>query len=421
MKKSYDALVLGGGVIGCATAFNLARLGAKVAVIEKGPQAGAGATSRSSACLRIHYSVPQNARLANHALHYFRNFRDRLQYSDADAGYTQSGHMLIGGDDELGETMRATVDSLAGLGFDTEMIDLSEARHLHPQLSLDGVKHIGWEPLSGYADPYLTTMSFKSAAQQLGATFLTGTEVTGLLMRDAEVLGVQSSEGGTTSDIYAGTTVSCLNIWTPSLSKWLGGYELPMRLEKHHLIAVRRQGGYMRDEADDEHTTALLPNVKCLMQESQPYFRAYDGGRSLLVGNNHPEHIEEVRSDCADDSDWDETVTMDQQAHCAGLAQQRFMGYDEAEIVHSWSGLYDVSDDWNPVLGPLDGVGGLVAGFGFSGHGFKLSPIVGEMLAAHALGEAMRPEHRDCDIADYGIRRFAGGSELRGVYHGAAS
>jgi glycine/D-amino acid oxidase-like deaminating enzyme len=310
------------------------------------------------------------------------------------------------------------------MGFDTHMINSSEAQHYHPQLSLDEVEHIGWEPLSGFADPYLTTMSFKRAAQQLGAEFLMETEVSGLLMRDAEVLGVQTSEGGTKSDIYAGTTVSCLNIWTPALSEWLGGYNLPMRLEKHHLIAVRAEGGYIHSPAEgttEKQAPAVLPNVKCLMQESQPYFRAYDGGKSLLVGNNHPQHIEEITSECADDSQWDETVTMDQQVHCAGLAQYRFMGYDDAQIVHSWSGLYDVSDDWNPVLGPLEGIQGLVAGFGFSGHGFKLSPIVGEMLAAEALGVAMPAEHRDCEIADYSIGRFEGGSELRGAYHGAAS
>ena len=76
MARAFDAIVLGGGVVGCATAFNLARRGASVAVIEKGSQVGCGMTARSSACLRLHYSIPENAAIARHALRYFQNYRE---------------------------------------------------------------------------------------------------------------------------------------------------------------------------------------------------------------------------------------------------------------------------------------------------------------------------------------------------------
>lgn len=200
------------------------------------------------------------------------------------------------------------------------------------------------------------------------------------------------------------------------------------RLEKHVLIAVRKSTdsvGYRHAlEADATDPSKILPNVKCLVQEdSQPYFRAYDGGRSLLVGNNNPSHTENIGNSCADDNEWDESVSIEHQIHCAGLAAGRFEGYDDAEVVHSWSGIYDVAEDWNPCLGPLDGVGGLIAAFGFSGHGFKLSPIVGQMLAAEALGggAAADAELGALDIRPYHVSRFATGGELRGVYHGAAS
>lgn len=179
-KKAYDVIVLGGGVIGCSTAFNLARLGARVAVVEKASQVAAGATSRSSACLRIHYSVHENAALANRAVGFFRNFGDELQCADADAGYIPSGHMLVGSGNKLGSQMRDTVLSMAAKGYNTKMICKDEARSLHPQLRLDdSVEHVGWEPDSGFADPYLTTNSFKQAAQALGVDFKLGCEATG--------------------------------------------------------------------------------------------------------------------------------------------------------------------------------------------------------------------------------------------------
>ena len=117
--------------------------------------------------------------------------------------------------------------------------------------------------------------------------------------------------------------------------------------------------------------------------------------------------------------DWDEAVTLDQQIHCAQIAQSRFRGYENAEIVQSWSGVYDVSNDWQPVLGNIPGIDGLVVAFGFSGHGFKLSPIIGQMLAAQVLGVDLY--FGGVDIRPYSITRFTEGAELQSQYHGAGS
>ena len=111
------------------------------------------------------------------------------------------------------------------------------------------------------------------------------------------------------------------------------------------------------------------------------------------------------------------------------LAARRFTGFGEAEIVSTWSGCYDVSPDWNPVLGALPGLDGLSVAFGFSGHGFKLSPVIGAMLAADALGTDVASTLGGCGLVDpsgeevslstYGIERFRQDRLLKGAYHGS--
>jgi glycine/D-amino acid oxidase-like deaminating enzyme len=82
-----------------------------------------------------------------------------------------------------------------------------------------------------------------------------------------------------------------------------------------------------------------------------------------------------------------------------------------AGLASSWTGVYDVTPDWNPVLGALPGIDGLHIAYGFSGHGFKLSPIVGRIVAQHALGLAA-----DFALEPYSLARFSGGRLLKGRY-----
>lgn len=393
-------------MIGCSTAFALAERGARVALLEAGSQPGTGATSRSSACIRTHYSVTPNAVMANHAIDFFQSFGHRLGDPTADAGFEQCGLLLVA-DDSLAGTMTSNIDQMRGLGIETETITRTAAQKLHPLVQTDDATAFGWEPNSGFADPHLTTSSFARAAKRLGATTVYNCKVTGLEVAGGALTGVTTAQHGR---FTAPITISCLNIWSqPTLGAWLGE-ELPVVAERHCLISLRAAGAPQRRPCG-----AILPMVKDLIQPAQPYFRPSSAGAELLVGDNHPDH----RRLEADPDHWDETVDTDQVVFCAEIAQARFPCYAEAAITSSWSGLYDVSPDFNPVLGRWPSLPGLSVAFGFSGHGFKLAPIVGQMLADDALG---LPElDNRCGIAQYSPGRFAAGKPLTGVYEGAAS
>jgi sarcosine oxidase subunit beta len=154
--------------------------------------------------------------------------------------------------------------------------------------------------------------------------------------------------------------------------------------------------------------TRNLPVLKDLASPGKLYMRSY-GGRQLLVGDgNEGETLATPDTEQAD-------VALDYVAEIGEQVAHRLPGFAEAGLAASWTGVYDVTPDWNPVLGPLPGIAGLQVAYGFSGHGFKLSPVIGRLMAQHALGLPT-----DLPLAPYAYERFAGGRLLTGLYGAGA-
>src|SRR4029453_7601365 len=134
--ERFDAIVIGGGVIGTSIACHLARLGAgRVLLLERG-ELGGGTTSQSSCIVRTHYSVPENVALAHAALDVFADFPRYLDDEDADCGLNRCGLMLIAPDGERATALRATLALQRGAGVRAEEIAATEALRIHPLLDL---------------------------------------------------------------------------------------------------------------------------------------------------------------------------------------------------------------------------------------------------------------------------------------------
>lgn len=388
--ESHDAIVIGGGVIGVSIAYHLARLGCRdVLLLERG-QLGGGTTAQSSCIVRTHYSVPENVALAQRCLAVFRDFAGYLGDPEADSGFTRCGLMIVAGAGPRADALRDTLAVARAEGVDAREIAHDEARHILPLLQLDDIAAIGWEPESGYADAYLTLTAFARNARRLGAVLREGVAVTGLV-RDAAgcVTGVATARG----PIGAGVVISAQNIWSRELAAWTG-VALPLTLSRHAVFTLEGPTPYARG----------LPVLKDLASPGKLYMRGY-GGRQLLVGDgNDGETISAPDTEQAD-------VPLDYVAEIGEQVAHRMPAFAEAGLAASWTGVYDVTPDWNPVLGPLPGVPGLQVAYGFSGHGFKLSPVVGRLLAQSALGLPT-----DVPLAPYALDRFASGQLLAGRY-----
>lgn len=387
--ENFDAIVIGAGVIGSSVAYHLARLGCtKVLVLDR-TQIGAGTTSQSSGILRTHYSVIENVKLAQASWRVFNDFANYLSDDDASAGLVKCGYLIAAPEGPMLSPLRAALEAQQAQGIEVNFLGQSEAHNLLPIARFDDAALIGYEPEAGFADAYLVATSFARAARRLGVKIIEGVEVHKLLLEGGRVAGVETSQG----TFRAGTVISAQNIWARDIERWTG-IASPVVAERHSVLALEGPEAY----------TFQMPVYKDLGSPGMLYCRSY-GGKQMLVS----EGIVGETLPTPDNEQGD--ISMDYMAEVGSQVAERFPSYETAGIASSWTGVYDVTPDWNPVLGRLPDVPGLVVGYGFSGHGFKLSPAVGLVLAQSALG--LKTE---VDIAPYALERFRTGSLLTGKY-----
>ncbi len=389
MSETFDAIVIGAGVVGASTAFHLAKLGGlKVCVVDRG-QVCTGGTAKSCAIVRTHYSVPSNTALTVRSLAMFDAFPDWLDDAEADAGFVRSGYLILAPEGDFADRMRANLALQTGAGAETFVVSPAEALARHPLLNLNDVAVIAYEPKSGYADPYLTTSSFLRAARAKGVVVKTNCPVQSLITAGGRVTGVRTADG----DLQAPMVVSAVGPWTRALTDGIG-LDIPLEVSRHTVLTFKSTEPYGRE----------LPVIKDLTTANKMYFRPASGGVVLVGTGDHGDPVSDA--DAMDENVSDDFVLLQ-----GGQIGHRMAPFAAADLTASWVGAYDITPDWNPVLGPVPEVAGLHLAFGFSGHGFKLAPAVGLVLAQTALGHTA-----DVDITPYCLGRFAEGKLLVGAY-----
>jgi glycine/D-amino acid oxidase-like deaminating enzyme len=388
-SPAYDIIVIGAGAIGCSAAWHARSLGAKkVLLIDRGGIAE-GTSSQSSSILRTHYSVRENVELARRSWSVFTKFGEYLDDPQAECGLNRCGYLVVAADDERGEAVRASLAQQRTMGIEANEIDAKQAREILPLLNTDGLAIFGHEPEAGYADAYLTATAFARAARRLGVEVRQGEAVESLITEGSRVTGIRTKAGTYT----AGMVICVANVWTNRLIESSIGVSIPLVAERHEVVAFEAPQPYLPS----------YPVLKDMASESMVYARCY--GRSQLLASpglvGHATDPDERQAD----------VPLDIIATLGEQVAARLSSFDQAGVASTWTGLYDVTPDWNPVLGPLPGWQGLQVGFGFSGHGFKLSPAIGRLLAQSALGLPT-----EVPLAPYRYERFDEGALLIGRY-----
>ena len=387
--NNYDVIVIGAGVIGSSVAYHLARLGAKRVLVLERAQVGAGTTSQSSGILRTHYSVIENVELALASWQVFKHFAEYLGDEEASAGLVQCGYLIASPEGPKLDPLRQALAGQRSRGITVEQLDARQAASLLPIARFDDAALIGFEPEAGFADAYLVATGFARAARRLGVKIIEGVEVQRLLHEEGRVVGVETTQGRFNS----ATVVSAQNIWARDIERWTG-IATPVSAERHRVLALEGPRPY----------TFQMPVYKDLGSPGMLYCRSYGGTQMLVSEGTVGETLPAPDNEQGD-------IPMDYILEVGAQVADRFPSFESAGLASSWTGVYDVTPDWNPVLGRLPDMRGLVVGYGFSGHGFKLSPGVGRVLAQEALGLPT-----DVPLAPYAHERFRSGSLLTGKY-----
>jgi sarcosine oxidase subunit beta len=333
--------------------------------------------------------VIENVELALASWQVFKNFAGYLEDDEASAGLVKCGYLIASPDGPKLEPLRAALAGQRDKGITVQQLDAAQAAALLPIARFDDAALIGFEPEAGFADAYLTATGFARAARRRGVKILEGVEVQRLLHEQGRVTGVETSQG----TFHSPLVISTQNIWAKDIERWTG-ITSPVSAERHTVLALQGPQPY----------SFKMPVYKDLGSPGMLYCRSYGGTQMLVSEGGAGETLPEPSNEQGD-------VPMDYVAEVGAQVAERFPSFETAGLASSWTGVYDVTPDWNPVLGRLPDMAGLVVGYGFSGHGFKLSPGVGRVLAQEALGLPT-----DVPLTPYALERFRQGRLLTGRY-----
>ena len=389
--ETADVVIIGGGVMGCSIACNLALTAGshglrRILLLER-DTLGSGSTGRSSGAIRMHYSTAVNAELAWRSLHIFRNFADII---GGDCGYVETGYLVFAGADDL-DTFRSNIATQQSVGVITDIISAADAAGLAPGFAVEDAAAIAYEPYSGHADASGTAYAYATRARAEGVSIKLQTPATGIetSVDGSRVVAVTTSDG---TRIETGIAVVATGPWSGMFLE-SRGIEVPVIATRHEVLHFRRP----LDLIPYHPGGADIGN--------RIYFRP-EGQELTLVGNgNH--------SDVVDDPE-----VFAQRASPAFIQDvwqrlaRRIPPIADAELAAGYAGLYTNTPDSHPIMDRIDGVDGLYLCTGFSGHGFKLSPMVG-VLMAELIGNG---DASTMDISPLRFSRFAEGELNNGGY-----
>jgi len=377
-----ETVIVGAGVEGLSIAWALSRRGVEDVLVLERNVVGGGFTAKSSGILRCHYGARSLAAMAWRSLGVFEEARTVL---DADIGFHRTGYLVgVGPDDRA--ALEANVAMQRGLGIDVSLITPAEAGDMLPQMRVDDFSAFAYEPRGGYADGHQTAAAFAHAARRAGVRIRQGCEVKGLATSGDRVCGVVTTDG---EQIAAARVVVAAGPWSAGLVGDVG-VELPLRSQREQLMIVET-GGPLGE----------VPVLSDLV--SLQYLRT-ERSSHLLLGNSDHHDPEWVDPDA-----YDNTLDDDYAVEAIEKFSHRFPGLPDAGLSSSYAGCYDVTPDYNPVIGPAP-LEDLYLCAGFSGHGFKISPAVGTLVADLVCdGSSNDP---DVVTEDFRLSRFDEGKPL---------
>ena len=381
MRQTAEAVIIGGGVMGCSILYNLAKLGVADTVLLEMDVLGSGSTGRSQAICRMHYSNPVTASMAWESLKVFTNFGEMVGGS---SGFVQTGYLVIvEAIDRPG--LERNIAMQQDLGVDTRIVSAADVAQLAPMVGVDDEEGLAWEPQSGYADPYQVTTSYASRAREMGAEITLRNPATSIDISGGRVVAVTTPQGRVETPV----AVVAAGPWSRREMAKIG-VDLPLSTVRHQVATLTRP-------------LDRIPHHPTVGDIAQSFSFRPDGSGMTMVGFGE----DDVEVDSYNQGVDMETVA----ANLAKLAR-RMPPMADSYFRGGWSGLFTITPDWHPILDRVPGIDGLYCAVGFSGHGFKLSPMIGLSMAELIV----QGGSSTIDISPLRFKRFEEGDLLNSSY-----
>jgi sarcosine oxidase subunit beta len=383
---SADIVIIGGGCMGASVAYHLSRLGiTNVVLLEREPALGTGSTGRNAGGVRHQFSHEANVRLSIESIRVFERFEDEI---GAPIDFHQDGYLFLVSRPDHVDAFRRNIEMQRRLGVVVDWLNPSEIADRAPGVQLDGVIGATFCARDGICDPNGVTMGFAQAAQRAGVEIRRATTVTGVRTERGRVAGVDTDRGF----LATRTVVNAAGPWAKAVGAMVG-IAIPVEPLRRHIFIAQppAAGGWAHGGPAG---TAAAPASRVMVIDFESTFYFHREGANLLFGMGDPDER----------PGFDITVNWQMLEKITPIAVRRLPALVDVAIARAWAGLYEMTPDANPIIGPAVGLEGFFVIAGFSGHGFQHAPAAGRVLADVIAGRD--PEF---DLRPFALDRFAGG------------
>ncbi|MCR4888643.1 MAG: FAD-binding oxidoreductase [Ruminococcus sp.] len=373
MNYTSEIVIIGGGIIGCASAYYLAKKGCKVTVLEGSDYIGNGGSSRNGGGVRQSGRDPRELPMVMWGI---KNLWPALSEElGFDVEYVQKGNLRLGKTQKHLEILQGLTDRAVACGLDVRMIDGDEVRQINPYLS-EEVIGASWCPTDGHANPLAATLAYYKAARSLGVRFITGEKVVQLRKYKGSIRKVI-----TETNVYEAEKVLVAAGYESRDILGTVGIDVPMIKEKVEVIVT---------EAEKQMFPQMLGTA-----EADFYGHQTKHGSFVFGGYTGFEDFEK-------DNGKNIGASVGLGCTCRGIIKY-FPALANTKIVRAWSGELDVCKDKIPVISEIEEVPGLYTACAFSGHGFGIAPG-----AAYNIAELMTDKNFTVDnMSDFRYDRFS--------------
>jgi sarcosine oxidase, subunit beta len=371
--ESADVVIVGGGISGCALAYQLAKRKVDVVLLER-ETLGSQSTGKCAGGVRQQFSTEDNVRVMRLSVKLLESFEQETGHP---ADFRQIGYLFVFTQPQQVEDFRHNMEMWHRVGLtEARWVDAAEAARMVPVLNVEDVLGGTFCPTDGIASPNDVTFGYATAARRLGARLREGIEVTGIDVASGRVQGVRTSDG----DIATRLVINSAGPWAASIGR-MAGLEIPVLPYRRHIAVTGSFPAVPRNTpmTVDFHTSL--------------YF--HPEGDGVLMGMSDrtepPAYVTDVN--------WDFLEKMFEQA------ARRAPALASAGVKTAWAGLYESTPDHQAILGPIAEVEGFWCAAGFSGHGFMQAPAASLLLT-----QLLLDKKSEIDISSFAFERFARGS-----------
>lgn len=348
LPRRADVVIIGGGVVGVATAYELAHAGVKDVLLIERDQLGSGSTCKAAGGVRAQFSDDVNIALGARSLETFENFHARF---DQEIDLHQVGYLfLLDSADDVAAFER-NVKLQNDLGVPSRMISVAEAKELSPLINADGLLAAAYSPTDGHCTPESVVQGYAVAARRAGAQLFTHCAAQGVEVVNDEIVAVETSRGRVETD----TVICAAGPWSQEVGAW-AGVDLPV-------VPLRRQ------ILVTDPTPWVADDTPFTIDFGTTYY-FHREGRGLLVGMSDPDETPGFK--LSRSQDW--------LPRLAASIERRTPSLVDVGMASGWAGLYEMTPDHNALIGEAEDVSRFLYATGFSGHGFLMGPAVGEVM-----------------------------------------